>query len=77
MTARKNYAILFKNMGGWRYGQTVQGVRGHPAGHLRRFKQLMAQKPLERITVAEIMESCGMRRQHFYYYFTDIYDLLR
>lgn len=25
-------------------------------------KQLMAQKPLERITVAEIMESCGMRR---------------
>ena len=40
-------------------------------------KQLMAQKPLERITVAEIMDSCGMRRQHFYYYFTDIYDLLR
>ena len=39
-------------------------------------KQLMAQKPLERITVAKIMESCGMRRQHFYYYFTDIYDLL-
>lgn len=23
------------------------------------------------------MDSCGMRRQHFYYYFTDIYDLLR
>ena len=40
-------------------------------------KQLMAQKPLERITVAEIMDTCGMRRQHFYYYFTDIYDLLR
>ena len=40
-------------------------------------KQLMTQKPLERITVAEIMDTCGMRRQHFYYYFTDIYDLLR
>ena len=40
-------------------------------------KQLMIQKPLERITVAEIMDTCGMRRQHFYYYFTDIYDLLR
>ena len=40
-------------------------------------KQLMTQKPLERITVAEIMDICGMRRQHFYYYFTDIYDLLR
>lgn len=36
----------------------------------------MTQKPLERITVAEIMDTCGMRRQHFYYYFTDIYDLL-
>ena len=22
-------------------------------------------------------DTCGMRRQHFYYYFTDIYDLLR
>ena len=40
-------------------------------------KQLMAQKPLERITVAEIMDACGMRRQHFYYYFADIYDLVR
>lgn len=30
-------------------------------------KQLMIQKPLERITVAEIMDTCGMRRQHFYY----------
>ena len=40
-------------------------------------KQLMIQKPLERITVSEIMDTCGMRRQHFYYYFTDIYDLLR
>ena len=40
-------------------------------------KKLMAQKPLEKITISEIMESCGMRRQHFYYYFTDIYDLLQ
>ena len=40
-------------------------------------KQLKAQKTQERITVAEIMDTCGMRRQHFYYYFTDIYDLLR
>ena len=40
-------------------------------------KELMTQKPLNRITVAEIMDTCGMRRQHFYYYFTDIYDLLR
>ena len=40
-------------------------------------KSLMTQKPLEKITIGEIMDVCGMRRQHFYYYFTDIYDLLR
>ena len=40
-------------------------------------KSLMAVKPLEKITVAEIMGHCGMRRQHFYYYFNDIYDLVR
>ena len=40
-------------------------------------KALMLQKPLDKITIGEIMDTCGMRRQHFYYYFTDIYDLLR
>ena len=29
-------------------------------------KELMTQKPLNRITVAEIMRGCGMARQHFY-----------
>ena len=38
---------------------------------------LMVQRPLDKITIGEIMDACGMRRQHFYYYFTDIYDLLR
>ncbi len=40
-------------------------------------KSLMVQKPLDKITVSEIMESCGMVRQHFYYHFEDIYDLAR
>ena len=40
-------------------------------------KTLMAQKPLNKITVAEIMHSCGMARQHFYYHFEDIYDAVR
>ena len=40
-------------------------------------KALMAQKPLNKITVAEIMHSCGMARQHFYYHFEDIYDAVR
>ena len=40
-------------------------------------KALMVQKPLNKITVAEIMQSCGMARQHFYYHFEDIYDAVR
>ena len=40
-------------------------------------KSLMAQKPLNKITVAEIMHACGMARQHFYYHFEDIYDAVR
>lgn len=40
-------------------------------------KQLMAQKPLEKITIQELTGLCGMKRQNFYYHFEDIYDLLR
>ena len=40
-------------------------------------KILMAQKPLNKITIAEIMQSCGMARQHFYYHFEDIYAAVR
>lgn len=40
-------------------------------------KQLMVQKPLEKISIREIMEGCGMKRQNFYYHFEDIYALLK
>ena len=40
-------------------------------------KTLMAQKPLDKITIHEITELCGIRRQNFYYHFEDIYDLMR
>ena len=40
-------------------------------------KSLMTQKSLNKITVAEIMQSCGMARQHFYYHFEDLYDAVR
>ena len=32
-------------------------------------KELMTQKPLNRITVAEIMRGCGRRASNFYYHF--------
>lgn len=40
-------------------------------------KELMAQKPIDKITIQELTERCGIRRQNFYYHFEDVYDLLR
>ncbi len=40
-------------------------------------KTLMAQKPMDKITIAELTSICSIRRQSFYYHFEDIYDLLR
>lgn len=40
-------------------------------------KKSMTQKPLEKITIRELVEDCGLNRQTFYYHFEDIYDLLK
>lgn len=40
-------------------------------------KELMAQKPFEKITIHDITERAGIRRQNFYYHFEDAYDLMR
>lgn len=40
-------------------------------------KILMAQKSMDKITIAELTSLCNIRRQSFYYHFEDIYDLLR
>lgn len=39
-------------------------------------KRMMAQKPLSKITIADITEDCGISRMTFYYHFQDIYDLI-
>jgi len=39
-------------------------------------KKLMQKASLDKITVKEIVEDCGVNRQTFYYHFQDIYDLL-
>lgn len=38
-------------------------------------KELMRKKPLDQIRVRELTDLCGLRRQSFYYHFTDVYDL--
>ena len=38
---------------------------------------MLADKPLSRITVQDIVSECGVSRMTFYYHFSDIYDLVR
>lgn len=39
-------------------------------------RKKMTVKPLNKITIQEIVGECGLNRQTFYYHFKDIYDLL-
>ena len=39
-------------------------------------EKLLSQKPLDKITVIDIVEDCEVNRQTFYYHFQDIYDLV-
>lgn len=39
-------------------------------------KNLMREKPFEKISVSDICDSCGMNRKSFYYHFKDKYDLV-
>lgn len=40
------------------------------------FIELLNEKPLNKITVKDIANSCGINRNTFYYYYSDIYALL-
>ena len=39
-------------------------------------KRMMLKKPLDKITIRDITEDCGISRMTFYYHFKDIYDLV-
>lgn len=39
-------------------------------------KNLLLKKPLDKITINDIAEDCGINRMTFYYHFKDIYDLV-
>lgn len=40
------------------------------------FFRLLEQKPLSKITVKNLVETCDINRNTFYYYYKDIYDLI-
>ena len=39
-------------------------------------KNLLLKKPLDKITISDITDVCGINRMTFYYHFKDIYDLV-
>lgn len=39
-------------------------------------KKVMLKKPLDKITIRDITDDCGISRMTFYYHFQDIYDLI-
>ena len=39
-------------------------------------KHMLLKKPLDKITIREIVQTCGTTRQTFYRHFTDKYDLI-
>lgn len=39
-------------------------------------KKLLREKPLDKVTIIDIVEDCEVNRQTFYYHFQDIYDLI-
>ena len=43
---------------------------------LESFLALLAKKPLEKITVRDIVDDCGVNRNTFYYYFQDTYAVV-
>lgn len=43
---------------------------------IQSFVRLLNQMPLDKITVKEIVDDCGVNRGTFYYYFQDVYALL-
>ena len=37
----------------------------------------LKEKPINKITVCELVDECGMNRNSFYYHFDDIYGLFK
>lgn len=43
---------------------------------IQTFLQLLNKQSMDKITVKDIVETCGINRNTFYYYYKDIYDLI-
>ena len=43
---------------------------------IKTFLELIEEKPLDKITIQDIADACGINRNTFYYHFDDIYSLI-
>lgn len=71
--------FLAKNPGLWHNGQErkVQPVTSLTKRAIRAsFLKLLNERPLNKITVKDIVEDCGINRNSFYYHFQDLPQLL-
>ena len=41
------------------------------------YRSLLSQKPMDKITVRDIVDECGLTRNTFYYYYCDIYEVAK
>jgi probable dihydroxyacetone kinase regulator len=66
---RPPYHIILKTGGDFLAQTTKRAIAAS-------LKKLLAEKPLDKITITDIVEECEINRQTFYYHFKDIYDLV-
>jgi probable dihydroxyacetone kinase regulator len=50
--------------------------QNHQAGPFPILEEAFGEKPLDKITVTDIVNDCGVNRQTFYYHFQDLADLV-
>ena len=59
-------------------GRREQTVAQNTKNVIRKgFIELLEQRSLDKISVVDIAEHCGINRNTFYYYYCDIYALIR
>ena len=69
----RGFLLVFDS---WYNAGEVMGMIRTRQWIMDNFMTLAREKPLNKITVAQIVERCGLNRNTFYYYFEDIPSLI-
>ena len=80
-----NFTTGHESLGGYKHGSyhlpNIRGKGERMSQVTKRaleesLKRMLLKKPVNKITISDITEDCGISRMTFYYHFKDIYDLL-